>query len=166
VKERIQLSENFFLDEFTMSQTASRLGQVLEIEPGSELHRNIEHLCVTVLQPLRGALNRSVHVTSGWRPEWLNLALHGSDTSDHILALAADIVVPGLRPLAVCEIALELNLPFKQLIHEFEEWTHLSAPPIGKPPIREVLTAYKRRVHGRLRTAYAQGLHSIETLTA
>lgn len=165
--ERIQLSTNFFLDEFTRSQTAARLGQAVEVEPGSEVFQNLERLCQTVLQPFRDAVGRVVQVSSGYRPEWLNLAVGGSKASAHVQGLAADIVVVGLPPLEAAQelAAMPGPLPWQQLIHEYGQWVHISAPAIGAAPARETLTAYKDLVRGQLKTLYANGLHPMESLT-
>lgn len=165
--KRIKLSENFYLDEFTRSQTAARLGQVIEVEPGSEVFGNLQHLCETVLQPVRDALGVAVHITSGYRPEWLNLAVRGSDTSAHVKGLAADFVVGGMTPLEVCRqiVAIPEPVPFAQLIYEFGVWVHISAPALDDEPARDALTAYRDLVTGKLKTLYANGLHPVETLT-
>lgn len=158
---RTPLTKDFFLDEFTRSDLAARRGQEIVVEVGSEIHNHLLHLCETILQPLREGLGRPVTVLSGYRPEWLNAAVGGSRSSDHMLGLAADIVVPGVPPLEVCRHAASLGLPYRQLIHEYGRWTHLSAPRPGQDAARQELTAHK--VGGR--TRYAPGLHSLESLT-
>jgi zinc D-Ala-D-Ala carboxypeptidase len=47
---------------------------------------------------------------------------------------AADLIVPGLSPLAVCQTAQQMKLPCVQTIHEFGRWAHLTVElPSGRP---------------------------------
>ncbi|SHI60352.1 D-Ala-D-Ala carboxypeptidase family metallohydrolase [Halodesulfovibrio aestuarii] len=138
--QRFLLSPNFYLDEFCRSQTAERMGRPIIVEPGAEIQENLQHLCVTLVQPLRDELGVPIIVTSGYRPEWLNEYIGGSPTSDHIKGLAGDLIVPGLPPLQVAQTIVRLNLPFKQVIHEYGSWVHASVPCIGDAPLRQQLT--------------------------
>ena len=157
--QRIQLSRDFYLDEFTRSQTAERLGRPIEVQVGSQLYLNLKHHVTTVMQPLRTALGVPVYISSGVRPWWLNNHLGGSDTSDHLDALATDFNAMGLSPLTVTQKIVELDLPFKQCIHEFGRWVHLSSPPIGQTPRRQCLTIYR----GEKKNVVLNGLHPTPT---
>ncbi|MGE4554462.1 MAG: D-Ala-D-Ala carboxypeptidase family metallohydrolase [Desulfovibrionaceae bacterium] len=150
---RVQLSEHFFLDEFTRSATAARLGRPVEVAPDSAVFLNLQHLCFVLLEPVRQALG-PVHITSGYRPEWLNALVGGSPRSDHCRGLAADFVVPGMTPLAACQAVSRMNLGYRQLIHEFGRWVHVSSPGPGAAPQRQDLTA----LHTGGRTRYLGGL--------
>lgn len=143
----MNLSAHFALAEFCASQTAARLGRT--IEPSESDIRNLTRLCVTVLEPLRIELRRSIYISSGLRPPWLNAAIGGSPTSAHMDGRAADIEVPGMTPLQVCEIVRKLALPIDQCIHEFPPngWTHLGIAKEGARLRNEYLTA--RSVNGR-----------------
>jgi hypothetical protein len=121
---RIQLSKNFYLDEFTRSQTAARHGLTVNVETDSAVFENLRILCRQVLQPLRDTLG-PVHITSGYRPLELNRLLGSDDDSQHVFGEAADIVVSGHRPLAVCNW-IDSHCDYDQLIHEFGQWTHVS----------------------------------------
>lgn len=151
----MRVSPNFTLSEFAVSEYATRKGITFEVPPQFVTH--VEELCETVLEPLRAALGRPIVVLSGYRPSWLNTAVGGSRTSDHLEARAADIVVPGVRPIDVCTKADDLELPYKQVIHEFGRWTHISIPPFNLKPIRQALTAFKS--NGK--TVYRNGLHEV-----
>lgn len=146
------LSEHFTLAEFCTSQTAARMGRT--IEPSPEEVQNLARLCVTVLEPLREALGRSIHISSGLRPLWLNTAIGGSTSSAHIDGRAADIEVPGMSPLEVCRKVVELGLPTDQVIHEFASWCHVGVAKADARPRNQLLTA--RVVAGR--TTYEGGL--------
>mgnify|MGYP006289505861 CR=1 FL=1 len=153
--QRARLSKNFWLDEFCRSDIAARLGREVEVEVGSAIHLNLQRLCRSVLQPLRDALGCPVLVTSGYRPGWLNDYVRGSDTSDHLVGLAADIVAgTGHPPFVVAQAAMDLDLPVDQVIHEYGRWVHVSAPAEGCSPAKDVLTA----VHDGVRTVYLPGV--------
>jgi zinc D-Ala-D-Ala carboxypeptidase len=150
----MNLSAHFTLAEFCTSQTAARMGKMIEPTPGHI--RNLTRLCVTVLEPLRIDLRRSIHVTSGLRPQWLNASIGGSSTSSHMDGRAADIVVPGMTPLEVCQRIAELGLPVDQAILEFGDWSHVGIAKDGEEPRNQFLTA--RVTRGR--TVYEVGLNA------
>ena len=146
----MQLSPHFELAEFVVSETAARRG--IANEPTPEVIDNLRLLCQRVLEPLRASLARPVVITSGYRSLALNRAVGGSTRSHHIQGRAADLIVPGFTPLAVCQRAEQLQLPCVQIIHEFGRWAHLA---LALPQERtQLLTA--KRVQGR--TVYVPGL--------
>ncbi len=156
---RIQLSRNFFLDEFTQSQTASRIGREIEVTPDGPVHLNLKRLCHEVLQPIRDELG-PVHITSGYRPSWLNELIGGSERSAHLKGLAADFVVAGTSPYQVSRFIVQRGLPVDQVIHEFGRWTHVGIKEISRAIRYQDLTAH--RVGGR--TVYTPGIHKLEDL--
>lgn len=145
----MRLSKNFSLEEFAYSQTAARMGRPVVIPDA--IVPAIRSLVVEVLQPLRSDVRRSIWVMSGYRPAWLNKAVGGSSRSQHMTGEAADIQVSGLSPIQVCRRIIALELPFDQLILEFNQWTHVSHSPRNR---RQVLTA--KKVAGK--TVYLNGL--------
>lgn len=152
-----QLTEHFTLRELTFSEMAVRKG--IQNAPGPIEIENLQSLCERILEPLRASLGAPIIVTSGYRTERLNAAVGGSWSSHHILGRAADIVVPGYKPIQVCQRIVDLDLPFTQVIHEFGRWCHVSVIPIGmnKTPGRagkQILTARKHQG----RTIYLHGL--------
>jgi hypothetical protein len=87
---------------------------------------NLRQLTFHFLQPLRDITGKPIVVTSGFRPLALNVIIGGSKTSQHMEGKAVDFRVIGMEPIEVCEIAVENDLPFDQLIHEFQSWVHAS----------------------------------------
>ena len=83
-------------------------------------------LIENVLDPLRIAINSPIIVTSGYRSPSLNKALGGSSTSQHLRGQAADIRSKIIKPELICQIIVDLKLPFDQLINEFDQWVHVS----------------------------------------
>ncbi|WP_027366949.1 D-Ala-D-Ala carboxypeptidase family metallohydrolase [Desulfocurvibacter africanus] len=161
--KRVQLSPDFYLDEFTRSETAARNGIVVEIPLSSKLFFNVQRLAVTLLQPMRDALGLTT-ILSGYRPPDLNRLVRGSFMSRHMDALAADLDVAGASPLEVCRWYEQSGLPFDQVIHEFGCWTHVGAALEGAEPRRELLTAWTDPKNGR--TRYTPGIHDIKELLA
>jgi zinc D-Ala-D-Ala carboxypeptidase len=148
----VNLSPHFSLAELTFSETAIRAGR--EISPDETIIANLRNLCVSVLEPLREALGAPIVISSGYRPEWLNIIVGGSKTSDHMSGRAADIRAIGLAPIQVCRKACELELPTNQVILEFGRWCHISVAPINAVPRGDVLTA--KSIKGQ--TTYYPGL--------
>jgi hypothetical protein len=67
-------------------------------------------------------------VNSAFRSKQVNDAVGSKDTSQHRVGCAADIRVPGMTPDQVVRAIIAANLPFDQLIREFDAWTHISVP--------------------------------------
>jgi hypothetical protein len=157
---RVQLSRDFWLDEFLRSETAYRHG--IDMVPPGSVVAELRRLCVKLLQPVRDELGVPLVATSGWRPAQLNTLIGGSDRSDHVWGRAADVHAIGKSALEVCEVAHSLavmrDLPLKQAIYEFGRWAHLSIAPEGEHARREALTAYRTEAGA---TAYAQGFDEI-----
>ena len=90
----MRLSENFYLEEFLISQTAERHGGDMlqqQRNPDAAVLQSVQHLVRHTLQPLRTLLKTSMTVTSGYRCPALNAAIGSSKRSQHLLGQAADI---------------------------------------------------------------------------
>ena len=174
---RVQITQNFYLDEFTRSQTAARHGIEIVIAPGSDVFHNVERLCTEILQPIRDHLG-PVTISSGYRPPEVNRLTGGSRTSAHLQGLAADFTVSGMTPLELARwiayrrgafgAAKGVPLYFDQCIHEFGQWVHVGLAPLHQPPRLQLLTAFKKPAPiapSRPQTVYAQGIHPIADLT-
>lgn len=142
--------KNFALKEFLISGTAKRMG--VDMTPSAAVEKNIIALVDNILDPLREELGCPIIITSGYRPIAVNRALGSKDTSQHVYGEAADIVVPGLHPLKVCDTIIRMKLPFDQLIQEFGEWTHVSYGPLNR---RQAMTA---STDARGKTVYTHGI--------
>lgn len=93
----MKLSTNFDLKEF-----ASADGK----EPSSEVLKNLTELAKN-LEVLRSHLKSPIHVTSGYRSKEHNARIGGALKSFHVLGMAADIQVKGMKPEQVAK-AIEL----------------------------------------------------------
>jgi hypothetical protein len=119
----MKLSDNFYLNEFTISQEAERHGY--RNEPNEKQIENLRLLCVNVLQPLREIINVPIFINSGFRSFDVNAAVGGRFNSQHLEGKAADLVVPSMNLADVFNIVLE-RISFDQLIYEFGKWIHVS----------------------------------------
>lgn len=135
----MRLSKSFTLAELCVTGTGK------PNVPGADETKALQALVGDILQPLRDAVGVPVNVTSGYRSPVVNRAVGGSRTSQHVFGEAADIVVAGMSPQAVCQKIIDMGLPFDQLIQEFGRWTHVSRGPKNR---RQVLTA-RRGKDGR-----------------
>lgn len=124
----MQLSENFTLNELLRSDTANRLKVVEQYTPSQAVIENLRKLSVNILQPIRNALGKSIRVTSGFRCKRLNGLIGGARNSQHTEGKAADIEVDGMTNEELMKFIINLNLPFDQLISEYEPngWIHIS----------------------------------------
>lgn len=81
---------NYFrLEEFTRSDTATRLG--ISNVPNTEQVLNLCVLAACVLEPVRKWYGKPFVITSGFRSPALNKAVGGVSTSYHLKGQAADI---------------------------------------------------------------------------
>ena len=109
-----QLGRFFSWVEVTRSAAAERLR--LDNRPPPAAQAALRQLVAQVLDPLRAALGRPVHVSSGYRSPAVNQAVNGSPTSQHPLGEAVDIRVDGLTAETLAAFIVRLGLPFDQVI--------------------------------------------------
>ena len=81
---------------------------------------------------------KPIMVNSAFRSKQVNDAVGSKDTSQHRLGCAADIRVPGMTPDEVVKALIDL--PYDQIIREFDRWVHISVPNVaGATPRRSKL---------------------------
>jgi zinc D-Ala-D-Ala carboxypeptidase len=140
----VRLSENFSLQEYTKSQTATRQG--LDNTPNEDHMASAKLLFENVVQKVRDHFGVTV-INSGYRGPALNTAVGGSSNSQHCKGEAVDIECPGTSNYDVAKW-IEDNLDFDQLILEFitpgipdSGWVHVSYKSEGNR--KQSLTAMK-----------------------
>ena len=69
---------------------------------------------------------KSIIVNSAFRSEAVNTAVGSKNTSDHRRGCAADIRVPSMTPDEVTRAIIASDLPYQQVIREFDRWTHVA----------------------------------------
>ena len=120
----MNLSQNFTLEELTRSEAAARGGW--DNSPNEQELENLKRLAA-LLQDVKAAVGgKPVIINSGFRSKPVNDAVGSKDSSQHRLGCAADFRVPRMTPREVVEACIDL--PFDQIILEFDSWTHISVP--------------------------------------
>jgi hypothetical protein len=123
-----KLSENFTLEELIYSDTAKARG--IDNSP-TALHKKIlKHTAQYLLEKIRALLNEkyktynkkevkyvALKVTSGYRSEKLNLAVKGSNTSQHLNGSACDI-----EARIVFKDGTKKVLPYTELYANIKQW--------------------------------------------
>ena len=133
----MKLSPNFSLQELTFSQVASRRG--LNNTPSEKVKDNLERLAF-FLEQVRKLFNKPLLISSGYRSREVNEAVGGSKTSQHCEGCAADFNVKGMSPSAVVRAIVANDIPYDQVILEFDSWVHISIPNVkGTPPRKQAL---------------------------
>lgn len=136
------ISKNFSYREFEESETAKAQG-ITNVISSFEIRDAIRELTNTVLQPLRDAWGRPLHVNSGYRCPKLNAAVGGAATSQHTKGEAADIKAE--HPVKLAQLAYDLGLPYDQMII-YPTFVHFSHKLHGEQR-RQVL--YNKSYKGR-----------------
>ena len=120
----MNLTKHFTLEEMTFSEYAIR-NELTNI-PDAIIIGNLRDTCLMILEPLRDIIQKPIHINSGYRQPHLNKAIGGSVTSQHCFGQAVDFKVSGLSTEELFKKIIELDLPFDQLIQEFDSWVHCS----------------------------------------
>jgi zinc D-Ala-D-Ala carboxypeptidase len=141
VEKTMNLSTNFTLEELTVSEIAARRN--LDNTPNATEVANLVRVA-ELLEQVRALLGKPILVNSAFRSKPVNDAVGSRDTSQHRLGCAADIRVPGLTPKQVVQACIDANIPFDQIIEEFDSWTHISVPNTKEQqPRRQALVINK-----------------------
>jgi hypothetical protein len=125
-----QLSVHFSLDELTHTDHRQ-----FDNTPNPQETANLIRLA-GLLEDVKITLgSKPVMINSAFRSKQVNDAVGSKDTSQHRIGCAADIRVPNMTPDEVVRAVIAADLPFDQIIREFDRWTHISVPntPDGKP---------------------------------
>ncbi len=147
----MRLTQHFTLEEMTASDVAKEFK--IKNEPNARQISNLVHLCANTLEEIRFKLKKPINVTSGYRCIALNShpKIEGAKTSQHIAGEAADINVKGMTTQELFDFIVDNNIPFDQIIQEFDRWVHISFRT-GRNR-RSMLYAYK---NSKGRTVYSR----------
>jgi hypothetical protein len=124
------LSPNFTLEELTHTDHREFTNEPNDLEKN-----NLKRLA-ELLEQVKGLLGgKPIMVNSGFRSKQVNDAVGSSDRSQHRVGAACDFRVPSMTPNDVVKAIIASDIPFDQIIREFDRWTHISVPnePTGKP---------------------------------
>lgn len=117
----MNLTEHFTLEELTHTDHRE-----LNNEPNESETENLKRLANFLEQVKTTLGNKPIMVNSAFRSKAVNDAVGSKDTSQHRIGCAADIRVPGMTPDEVVKAVIASDLPFDQVIREFDRWTHIS----------------------------------------
>jgi zinc D-Ala-D-Ala carboxypeptidase len=120
----MNLTEHFTLEELTATSHRQ-----FDNTPNDKEMANLV-LLAEFLEKVKTLLDgKPIMVNSAFRSKQVNDSVGSKDTSQHRLGYAADIRVPGMTPDAVVRALVASDLPYDQVIREFDAWTHVSISP-------------------------------------
>lgn len=133
----MKLSPHFTLEELTVSTTAARKGW--DNTPSALEKTNLIRVAL-LLEQVRALFNLPIVVNSGYRSKIVNDYIGSKDTSQHRIGCAADITIPGKTPKQIVEAIVKSDIPYDQVIQEFDSWVHISVPDsANRPPRKQAL---------------------------
>jgi hypothetical protein len=123
------LSPHFSLEELTVTDHREFTNEPNDLEKN-----NLKRLAELLEQVKRLLGDKPIMVNSAFRSKQVNDAVGSKDTSQHRIGCAADIRVPSMTPDEVVKAVIASDIPYDQIIREFDRWTHISVPnePNGK----------------------------------
>jgi len=121
---------------FTLAELTHTDHRSLDNTPNDAERANLQRLA-EFLELVKVALGgKPVMVNSAFRSKAVNDAVGSKDTSQHRVGCAADIRVPGMTPDQAVRALIATQLPYDQIIREYDAWTHIS---IADKPRRQAL---------------------------
>lgn len=125
---------------FTLAELTYTDHRQFDNTPNEKELANLKRLAL-FLEDVKDALDgRPIMVNSGFRSKQVNDAVGSKDTSQHRLGCAVDVRIPGLTPDQVVRAIIAADLPYDQVIREFDRWTHISIPnERARAPRRQAL---------------------------
>ena len=134
------LSAHFSLEELTITDHREYSN-----EPNESERQNLVRLANFLEQVKELLENKPIMVNSAFRSKAVNDAVGSKDSSQHRVGCAADLRVPGMTPDEVVKAVIASDLPFDQVIREFDRWTHISVPNLPNlAPRRQALIIDKK----------------------
>jgi hypothetical protein len=124
---------------FTLAELTHTDHREFDNTPNEAELANIRRLAEFLEQVKTVLGNKPIMVNSAFRSKAVNDAVGSKDTSQHRIGCAADFRVPGMTPDQVVKAIIVANLPFDQVIREFDRWTHISIPNAGVTPRKSKL---------------------------
>ena len=145
----MRLTPHFTLEEFTYSETATRLG--IDNSPTIEVRQNLQVLALG-MENVRELLGKPIHISSGYRCYELNDLLKSKRTSAHTRGLACDFRSDGFGdPNRIVFAIYNSEINYDQLILEYwnpdnphNGWVHIAFAEVGETPRRQTLIIDKQ----------------------
>jgi putative chitinase len=124
---------------FTLAELTHTDHREFDNTPNEAELANIKRLAEFLEQVKTTLEGKPIMVNSAFRSKAVNDAVGSKDSSQHRIGCAADFRVPGMTPDQVVKAIIAANLPFDQVIREFDRWTHISIPNVGVAPRKSKL---------------------------
>ena len=118
-----KLTEHFTLEELTHTDHRE-----FDNTPNEAETANLQRLALFLEQVKEVLGGKPIMVNSAFRSKQVNDAVGSKDSSQHRMACAADIRVPGMTPDEVVKAVIASGIGYDQVIREFDRWTHISVP--------------------------------------
>ena len=130
----IKISDNYYISDFTRSQTATRLSITEQFEPSDEIVNNLKLVATKIVEPIRKVLGSNLILSSGYRCIRLNKAVKGVKNSQHLTGQAVDLeyIENGIKDnQKIIDTVEALKLDYDQMLLEYPvkgvaSWIHLS----------------------------------------
>ena len=114
---------------FSLAELTATSHRQFDNTPNEKELANLQKLAEFLEQVKTLLDNKPIMINSAFRSKQVNDSVGSKDTSQHRLGYAADIRVPGMTPDQVVRALVASDLPFDQVIREFDAWTHVSISP-------------------------------------
>jgi hypothetical protein len=116
-------------EHFTLAELTATSHRQFDNTPNEAETANLQRLAEFLEQVKETLDGKPIMINSGFRSKQVNDSVGSKDTSQHRIGCAADLRVPGMTPDAVVRALVASDLPFDQVIREFDAWTHISISP-------------------------------------
>jgi len=114
---------------FSLAELTATSHREFDNTPNEKELANLQKLAEFLEQVKTLLDGKTIMINSAFRSKQVNDSVGSKDTSQHRLGYAADIRVPGMTPDQVVRALVASDLPFDQVIREFDAWTHVSISP-------------------------------------
>jgi len=114
---------------FTLAELTATSHRQFDNTPNETELANLQKLAEFLEQVKTLLDGKPIMINSAFRSKQVNDSVGSKDTSQHRLGYAADFRVPGMTPDQVVRALVASDLPFDQVIREFDAWTHVSISP-------------------------------------
>jgi len=108
--QKLQLTEHFNISEFHCKGAKCGCQQTLH-----------DPVLSAYLQQIRAHFGKPLYITSGYRCDKHNQAVGGVTGSLHTKGMAADFVIPGVKPLEIAQFAEQIGIKgiglYDQFVH-------------------------------------------------
>jgi hypothetical protein len=114
---------------FSLAELTATSHRQFDNTPNETELANLQKLAEFLEQVKTLLDGKPIMINSAFRSKQVNDSVGSKDTSQHRLGYAADFKVPGMTPDQVVRALIASDLPFDQVIREFDAWTHVSISP-------------------------------------